>query len=104
MDAEDQEQAELVGDQDGRLAYRPAELADSVGLSAKAVYRAISRGELRAARVANGTRLLIPVECAREWLQGERLGPEPLPSLPIYGGRRPARESRPLRSALASLK
>lgn len=104
MGAEGQEQAELVGDQDGRLAYRPAELAGSVGLSAKAVYRAIGRGELRAVRVANGTRLLIPVECAREWLQGERLGPEPLSSVPAYGGRRAGRGSRPLGTALASLK
>lgn len=33
-----------------RLAYRPAELAAMVGLSAKAIYRAIERGELAAGR------------------------------------------------------
>ena len=42
---------ELNEDSEGRLAYRPAELAGSVGMSAKAVYRAIGRGELRAVRV-----------------------------------------------------
>jgi excisionase family DNA binding protein len=45
---------------DERLAYRPAELAALVGLSTKAIYRAIERGELQAARVANGSRLLVP--------------------------------------------
>lgn len=95
---------DLIEDSEGRLAYRPAELAGSVGMSAKAVYRAIGRGELRAVRVANGTRLLIPADCAREWLHGERLGPDPLPSVPSFGGRGRSREARPLRSALASLK
>lgn len=51
-----------------RLAYRPAELAAMVGLSVKAVYRAIERGELGAAKVANGSRLLIPTEAAEAWL------------------------------------
>jgi excisionase family DNA binding protein len=51
-----------------RLAYRPAELAAMVGLSTKAIYRAVERGELAAARVANGTRLLIRAESAEAWL------------------------------------
>jgi excisionase family DNA binding protein len=51
-----------------RLAYRPAELAAMVGLSTKAIYRAVGRGELEAARVANGTRLLIRAESAESWL------------------------------------
>ena len=40
-----------------------------VGMSAKAIYRAIERGELRAATVSNGTRLLIPVNDATAWLE-----------------------------------
>ncbi len=35
---------------DERLAYRPAELAALVGLSTKAIYRAIERGELKRSR------------------------------------------------------
>ena len=38
-----------------RLAYRPAELAAMVGLSTKAIYRAVERGELKAAKVADAT-------------------------------------------------
>ena len=54
---------------DERLAYRPAELAALVGLSTKAIYRAIERGELRAVKVANGSRLLIPASATDEWLE-----------------------------------
>jgi excisionase family DNA binding protein len=60
---------EPVGRVADRLAYRPKELAEMVGLSAKAIYRAIERGELRAARVANGSRLLITVDAAESWLR-----------------------------------
>ena len=52
-----------------RMAYTPAEIAASAGLSRKAIYRAIETGELRAARVCNGSRLLIPSEAAREWIE-----------------------------------
>jgi excisionase family DNA binding protein len=58
-----------------RLAYRPAELAAMVGLSAKAIYRAIERGELEAARVANGSRLLVPAAAAKEWLVANAVVP-----------------------------
>ena len=60
---------------DERLAYRPAELAAMVGLSAKAIYRAIARGELRAAKIANGSRLLIPAEAAESWLLANAVVP-----------------------------
>ena len=52
-----------------RLAYTPAEIAEAAGLSRKAIYHAIDTGELRAARVCNGSRLLIPVDAAQQWLE-----------------------------------
>ncbi len=81
-----------------RLAYRPAELAAMVGLSAKAIYRAIERGELRAAKVANGSRLLIPAESAESWL--ETSAPT---SAERVSGRRSSRPRlrRPLAEALS---
>lgn len=93
------------GEGDGRLAYRPGELAQMVGMSAKAIYRAIDRGELRAARVSNGTRLLIPAGEARAWLEENLVEvrtlerPERLPRRI-----RPARgELRPLSRVFAEL-
>jgi excisionase family DNA binding protein len=80
-----------------RLAYRPAELAELVGLSTKAIYRAIDRGELEAARVANGSRLLIPSAAADRWLAADTDEP---------GVPRPAarvRRGRPLTTALATM-
>jgi excisionase family DNA binding protein len=80
-----------------RLAYRPAELAALVGLSAKAIYRAIGRGELRAARIANGSRLLIPAEEAERWLVANPVVPKGNPnarhSLPGRATRRPLAEA-----------
>jgi excisionase family DNA binding protein len=69
-----------------------------VGLSAKAIYRAIERGELRAAKVANGSRLLIPAESAESWLQTSAVGPAERVT-----GRRSSRppSRRPLAEALA---
>ena len=58
-----------------RLAYRPAELAAMVGLSTKTIYRAVERGELEAAKVANGTRLLIPARAAESWLVSHSVAP-----------------------------
>ena len=83
-----------------RLAYRPAELAAMVGLSAKAIYRAIGRGELHAAKIANGSRLLIPAEAAEEWLVENAVVP-----VDVDGPNRQSRghERRPLREALSQL-
>lgn len=84
-----------------RLAYRPSELASMVGLSAKAIYRAIERGELHAAKIANGSRLLIPVAAAEEWLLENAVVPAGIER----PGRGPARGSgrHPLREALSKL-
>src|SRR3954468_19156914 len=60
---------------DERLAYRPAELAALVGLSTKAIYRAIERGELHAVKVANGSRLLVPAAATDEWLEANAVAP-----------------------------
>lgn len=84
-----------------RLAYRPAELAAMVGLSAKAIYRAVERGELEAARVANGTRLLIPAEAAEAWLAGNLVAPRSAER--PAATRRRRREARPLGEALRNL-
>jgi excisionase family DNA binding protein len=58
-----------------RLAYTPAEIAAAAGLSRKAIYRAIENGELRAAKVCSGSRLLIPCEAAREWIDANLVTP-----------------------------
>src|SRR3954454_4822553 len=60
---------------DERLAYRPAELAALVGLSTKAIYRAIERGELHAVKVANGWRLLVPAAATEKWLEANAVAP-----------------------------
>jgi excisionase family DNA binding protein len=83
-----------------RLAYRPAELAAMVGLSAKAIYRAIARGELRAAKVANGSRLLIPADAAEHWLIGDPVAPA---GRALGSRRRASSRRRPLGDALAEL-
>lgn len=83
---------------DERIAYRPADLALRVGLSAKAIYRAIERGELRAARVARGSRLLIPVGAAEAWLEQNMVKPS---TGPVPQRRRRSRSARPLAAALA---
>lgn len=85
----------------GRLAYRPAELAELVGLSPKAIYRAISRGELQAAKIANGSRILIPAEAAAAWLMENAMAPK---SAPSSRGRRSSGSARqPLRAAFTRL-
>ena len=81
-----------------RLAYRPAELAAMVGLSAKAIYRAIERGELRAAKIANGSRLLIPAEAAENWLLANSVVPTERTV-----ARRSSRHRRPLAEALSRI-
>lgn len=83
-----------------RLAYSPAEVAAAFGLSRRAIYRAIASGELRAARVCRGSRLLVPAEEAHAWVERNLLMSEAASAAP-----RPAacggRSSGPLRAALA---
>src|SRR3954463_15790154 len=86
----------------GRLAYSPAEVAAALGLSRRAIYRAIASGELHAARVCGGSRLLVPAEEARAWVERTLLEAQSVSALPprdFAGGRK----SRPLRAALAEL-
>ena len=90
-------------DTGGRLAYRPAELAAMVGLSVKAIYRAVGRGELEAARVANGTRLLIPAVAADEWLAANAVIPRAI-DCEQRGRRARGSNRRPLSDALDALK
>jgi excisionase family DNA binding protein len=68
-----------------RLAYTPAEIASAAGLSRKAIYRAIEQGELRAARVCSGSRLLIPAAAAYEWLGETLVEPRQPPERPPSG-------------------
>ena len=68
-----------------RLAYTPAEIARAAGLSRKAIYRAIEQGELRAARVCSGSRLLIPAAAAQEWLEENLVEPRQPPERPPSG-------------------
>jgi excisionase family DNA binding protein len=83
-----------------RLAYSPAEVAAAFGLSRKAIYRAIASGELQAARVCGGSRLLVPAEEARAWVA--RNLTERAPQLRIAMDLAPRRAARhtPLRDAL----
>lgn len=53
----------------------PEDVARVCGLSRRAVYRAIARGELRAARLCHRLRIH-PVELER-WIVGEGAGPLP---------------------------
>jgi excisionase family DNA binding protein len=85
-----------------RLAYSPAEVAAAFGLSRKAIYRAIASGELRAARVCHGSRLVIPADEAQAWVQRnlpQRASEPAVRGLGVNGGR----SARPLRAALAEL-
>ena len=86
-----------------RLAYSPAEVAAACGLSRKAIYRAIEIGELRAAKVCSGRRLLITVEELRGWIGRtvERAAPAPPRPLDDRAPRRPART--PLADALREI-
>jgi excisionase family DNA binding protein len=86
---------------DERLAYRPAELAALVGLSTKAIYRAIERGELQAARVANGSRLLVPATATEEWLEANSVAPRR--GSTSHGRFQSGDVGQPLREALARL-
>jgi excisionase family DNA binding protein len=84
-----------------RLAYTPAEIAAAAGLSRKAIYRAIENGELRAAKVCSGSRLLIPCEAAREWIDGNLVTPRGAPRSDTRRDASPRRAGRVLTDALA---
>ena len=85
------------GDGVERIAYTPAEVAAAFGLSRKAIYRAIANGELAAARVCCGSRLLVPVEEAREWVGRDLISPERRTTMRTEARRS---ERSPLRDAL----
>ena len=60
---------------------RVSEAAELAGLSTRAIYRAIERGELRAARLCS--RLRIPRAAFDEWIERSAVRPaEPPPALP----------------------
>lgn len=50
-----------------RTAYSAAEVADSLRISSRHVYRLINSGELRAIRI--GRRVVIPVEALTEYVE-----------------------------------
>jgi excisionase family DNA binding protein len=88
------------GDSIGRIAYSPAEVALAVGLSRKAIYRAIASGELRAARVCGKSRLMIPAEEARAWVARNLLEPRSGEQFPASVTARPHARRTPLKDAL----
>lgn len=57
------------------IFLRPAEAAALAGLSTRAIYRAIQRGELRAVRLCS--RLRIPRDAFDEWIAGATVRVEP---------------------------
>ena len=69
---------------------RPDEAAALAGLSKRAIYRAIERGELRAARLCS--RLRIPQAAFDDWVErcavraAERVVAEPTPARPPVAG------------------
>lgn len=67
-----------------RIAYSPAEVAELLGLSRKAIYRAIERGELRASRVTN--RLRIRSADVDAWLDDGRVEARPNALPPVLLG------------------
>ena len=59
---------------------RVAEAAELAGLSTRAIYRAIERGELRAARLCS--RLRIPRAAFDEWIERGTVRPAERPPVP----------------------
>lgn len=60
-----------------RRLLRPDEVAAICGLSRKAVYRAIERGELRASKLCS--RLRITAEELDRWIEASQIEPARLP-------------------------
>jgi excisionase family DNA binding protein len=66
-----------MGDQPDRRLLAPDEVASICGLSRKAVYRAIERGELRASRLCS--RLRITREDVDRWIEASLVAPAASP-------------------------
>ncbi len=56
------------------MFLRPTEAAALAGLSTRAIYRAVQRGDLRAARLCS--RLRIPRDGFEEWIEQSAVRPE----------------------------
>jgi excisionase family DNA binding protein len=85
----DSQRAEEMRDDDHiERLLSPEDVARACGLSRRAVYRAIARGELRAARLCHRLRIH-PAELER-WIAGETHGA----SSPSARTRRPARPAQ----------
>jgi excisionase family DNA binding protein len=76
----------------------PEEVAGQCGLSRKAVYRAIDRGELRASRLCS--RLRIRPEDVESWISANEVGEEITPAR-RRAAPRPSPSSNGLRTLLA---
>ena len=61
------------------MLLRPTEAAELAGLSTRAIYRAIQRGELRAVRLCS--RLRIPREDFDEWIARSEVRVESAPAI-----------------------
>jgi excisionase family DNA binding protein len=70
-----------------RVLLTVRDVAEIAGLSDRAIYHAVSRGELRALRVCS--RIRIPQEWFEEWLDRAVVEPEPafvMPPTPLRPG------------------
>ncbi len=76
------------------MFLRPVEAADLAGLSTRAIYRAIQRGELRAVRLCS--RLRIPRDDFDEWIARS--------SVPVEPARPPGPAVRPLPTTQGSFR
>ncbi len=73
---------------------RVSEAAELAGLSTRAIYRAIERGELRAARLCS--RLRIPRAAFEEWIERSAVRPAEPPAAPALPPPMPAGSFRAL--------
>lgn len=56
-----------TGKTNTRIAYRPTEVADALGIGRTVVYRLIKEGRIRTLRV--GTRIVVPREAILDFLR-----------------------------------
>jgi excisionase family DNA binding protein len=62
-------------DTNSRIALKPAETADALGISRSKVYDLIASGQLPSVRIGNSLR--VPVTALREWVDRQTTaGPE----------------------------